>query len=248
MKKVTKPKITFVMPVRNCVAFVSQTLRSLINQSLKDIEVICFDDASTDGTYDILKFYESQDDRIKTYQITKWAGGAWCRNEGNTCAEADIICVADAGDIYHTNKAKITYDYFRKHKDVDLLYHSVNVSNVQRNKQESQIALDYDFMKYPRGICHPTVAYKKEVVLRHPYRTDSLHTDQYEALFIALKLAGYKFAHIDNILLTKIDLSHLNTSRDMVAASKQKIKLYEEFGIPVENWLRRRANESDISE
>jgi hypothetical protein len=75
------------------------------------------------------------------------------------------------------------------------------------------------------------VAYKKEVALKHPYRTGCLHTDQYEALFIELVLAGCKFRFINNVLLIKVDLSHLNTSRDIEEARKQKQKIYEEFGI-----------------
>jgi len=230
------------MPVRNCGAFIAQTFKSLIGQSLKDIEIICFDDCSTDGTYDLMKFYEAKDERIRVFQTTKWLGAAWCRNEGNKTAEADIICVTDAGDIYHKNKAKITYNHFNKHPDTDVLYHSVNNVDIQGRPQRTQMAFDYNYKDYPRGISHPTVAYKKEIILKHPYRTNCKHTDQYETLFIELFKEGYKFVPIMNVLLIKVDLSHLNTFRDIREASKQKVKNYEEFDVPVPDWLRERAN------
>lgn len=219
------------MPIRNCCAFVGQTLKSLSNQTLKDIEIICFDDASTDGTLEVLEFFEGKDRRFRVFQTTQWLGGAWCRNEGNKYATSDIICVTDAGDIYHQNKAEIVYKYFKKHPQTDLLYHSVNIVDLQGRPIQSQMAFPYDYKNFPRGISHPTVAYKKEIVLKHHYRTTSRHTDQYEALFIELFLAGYKFSFIDNILLTKVDLSHLNTFRDINEARKVKAGIYEEFGI-----------------
>jgi len=124
----------------------------------------------------------------------------------------------------------------------------VNNVDIQGRPQRTQLAYPYDYKKYPRSISHPTVSYKKELILKHPYRTNCLHTDQYEVSFIELFRDGYKFVPIDNILLTKYDLSHLDTFRDIKEASKQKVKNYEEFGIPVEDWLRERANESYIPE
>jgi glycosyltransferase involved in cell wall biosynthesis len=226
-----KTKISFVLPARNCGVFIAQTFKSLENQTLKDIEIICFDDCSTDSTLELMKFYEYRDHRFRVFNTTEWMGGAWCRNEGNKCAESDIICVTDAGDIYHSSKAEIVYKYFKKHPKTDLLYHSVNLVDSQGRPIHTQLAFPYDYKNYPRGISHPTVAYRKEIVLKNKYRTDCKHTDQYEALFIELFLAGYKFSYIDNILLTKVDLSHLNTFRDINEARKQKVKIYKEFGI-----------------
>jgi hypothetical protein len=107
----------------------------------------------------------------------------------------------------------------------------VNVVDTQGRPIQTYLAFPYDYKNFPRGISHPTVAYKKEVVIPHSYRTTCLHTDQYEALFIEMFLEGHKFDFIDNILLTKMDLSHLNTFRDINEAKKQKAKIYEEFGI-----------------
>jgi glycosyltransferase involved in cell wall biosynthesis len=236
-----KPKISFVMPVKNCGSFIAQTFKSLIGQSLKDIEIIAVDDFSTDSTFEVMEYFKNKDNRIRLFKTTEWMGAGWCRNEGNKYSLADIICVTDAGDIYHKNKAKITYNYFKKHPDTDILYHSVNNVDIQGRPQRTQMAFNYDYKNYPRGISHPTVAYKKEIILKHPYRTDCKHTDQYEALFIELFKEGYKFVPIMNVLMRKVDLSHLDTFRDIKEATKQKIRIYKEFNVSIDDTFWKRA-------
>ena len=60
-----QPKVSVVVPVYNVEQYLRQCLDSLINQTLKDIEIICVNDGSTDGSLDILKEYAEKDGRIK---------------------------------------------------------------------------------------------------------------------------------------------------------------------------------------
>lgn len=235
-----KPFVSFVMPVRNCSAFLAETIRSLLKQTLKNIEIIIFDDCSTDSSWDIIKYYRDKDKRIRAYEVSQHKGAAFCRNEGNRYAQADIICVTDAGDLYRREKAKVVHEYFKKH-DIDIFYHSVLNLDQFRRPHRVQMALPPNFKEYPRGISHPTVAYRKEVILKYPYREGNIHTDQYEVMLIQLYRAGYKFGYTRKILLDKVDLSHSPSFRDIKEASKQKIKNYKEFGIPVSDWLKDRA-------
>ena len=59
------PKVTIIMPSLNVVNFISECIESVINQTLSDIEILCIDAGSTDGTLEILRDYESKDNRIK---------------------------------------------------------------------------------------------------------------------------------------------------------------------------------------
>ena len=51
-------KISVVIPVYNIEDYLSECLDSIVNQSLEDIEIICVNDGSTDGSLDILKEYD----------------------------------------------------------------------------------------------------------------------------------------------------------------------------------------------
>ena len=61
-------KVSVVMPVYNVEKYIEECLDSLINQTLKEIEIICVDDGSTDGTLKLLYKYEEADSRVKIIQ------------------------------------------------------------------------------------------------------------------------------------------------------------------------------------
>ena len=60
-----KPLVSIVVPVYNVENFLRECLDSVVNQTLKDIEIICVDDGSTDSSLNILKEYASKDSRFK---------------------------------------------------------------------------------------------------------------------------------------------------------------------------------------
>lgn len=58
------PKVSVVIPVYNTEAYVEQTLRSIMGQTLRDIELIVINDGSTDGSLSVLERIATGDDRI----------------------------------------------------------------------------------------------------------------------------------------------------------------------------------------
>lgn len=71
------PKVSVILPVYNVEKYLKQCMDSIVNQTLKDIEIICVDDGSTDASLSILKEYEKEDDRVKVIcQQNAGAGAA----------------------------------------------------------------------------------------------------------------------------------------------------------------------------
>ena len=75
------PKISIIIPVFNSENLLNKCLDSVKNQSLHDIEVICIDDGSEDNSYEILKKYESEDNRFKIFRQENYGAG-FARNNG----------------------------------------------------------------------------------------------------------------------------------------------------------------------
>ena len=72
---------------------------SLLNQTLKDIEIICIDDGSTDNSLSILRRYEEMDSRVRVYtQNNKGAGAA--RNKGIELARGEYFSFLDSDDFF----------------------------------------------------------------------------------------------------------------------------------------------------
>ncbi len=91
------PKVSIILPVYNVEKYLDQCFQSLLNQTLKDIEIIAVDDGSSDNSYNILKKYEALDSRIKIFsQENKYAGIA--RNLGLDNAKGEYIGFVDPDD------------------------------------------------------------------------------------------------------------------------------------------------------
>lgn len=69
------PKVSIIMPTLNVKPYIKQCIESVVNQTLKDIEIIIVDAGSTDGTLEILKEYESKDSRITLLHSDKKSYG-----------------------------------------------------------------------------------------------------------------------------------------------------------------------------
>ena len=83
------PKISLIVPVFNVEKYVSKCLDSLVAQTLKDIEIICVDDCSTDNSLQIIEKYASKDSRIKIvkHEVNKGLGQARNTGLGYSCGE-----------------------------------------------------------------------------------------------------------------------------------------------------------------
>ncbi len=89
--------VSVIIPVYNAALFLEQCLNSVINQTLKDIEIICVDDGSTDNSVEIVERYMKVDNRIKLFkQSNKGAGAA--RNYGLKFAKGKYVHFLDSDD------------------------------------------------------------------------------------------------------------------------------------------------------
>lgn len=94
----TNPVVSLVIPVYNSEKTVGKCLDSLINQTYRNIEIICVNDCSKDNSLKVLQSYAEKDDRIVIINHTenKNAGGA--RNSGIHAAQGEYICFVDNDD------------------------------------------------------------------------------------------------------------------------------------------------------
>lgn len=113
-----KPKVSVILPIYNVGKYLRQSLDSLINQTLKEIEIICVNDGSVDDSYDILEEYQAKDSRIKViHKENKGTGAA--RNDGLRLAAGECIGFVDPDDWVKPNMFERLYNLI-KEKDLDI--------------------------------------------------------------------------------------------------------------------------------
>ncbi len=104
------PKISVILPVYNVEKYIRQCLDSLINQTFKDLEIICVDDNSEDNSLNIIKEYAQRDNRFIIIEKHARGGVGEARNTGLLRASGEYISFIDPDDWIELN----TYEEISK--------------------------------------------------------------------------------------------------------------------------------------
>ncbi len=110
-------KVSIILPVYNSEKFIERTLNSLINQTYKNIEILCINDGSSDNSLNILKEYSKKDSRIKVFTQEN-SGPARARNKGLENFTGEFLMFCDSDDCYETDMVEIMVKSL-KENDVD---------------------------------------------------------------------------------------------------------------------------------
>ena len=118
-------KISFIIPVYNVEKYLSQCLDSVINQTYKNLEIICVDDCSTDNSRQILQEYAKKDDRIKLVfnEVNSKLGVA--RNNGYKIATGDYIHFLDSDDWMELDAYEKLFKVLVKSMPIDIIHFCV---------------------------------------------------------------------------------------------------------------------------
>lgn len=108
------PKISIVVPIYNVEKYLKQCLDSILNQTFKDIEIICVNDGSTDGSVQILDEYKAKDKRIIVIDKENSGYGA-SMNMGLDAASGEYIGIVESDDFIKPNMYEELYKLIQKH-------------------------------------------------------------------------------------------------------------------------------------
>ena len=121
-----KPLISVVIPVYNEAGRIARCVKSMQDQTYRNLEIIVVDDGSTDRSYEIAKEIEKTDSRVKVYRNpkvparTNWRGydinaGYSARNYGFKIARGEWITTQDADDTSLLNRIEVQYELAKKY-------------------------------------------------------------------------------------------------------------------------------------
>lgn len=131
------PKVTFIVPIYNTEKYLKQCLDSILSQTLKEIEVICIDDASTDDSAVIIRKYSENDDRVKCVFLKESRSALVARKIGVELAKGEYILFVDSDDYIEKNTCNDLYNKISELK-VEILQFNSIIENCA-NASESRI-------------------------------------------------------------------------------------------------------------
>lgn len=115
------PKISIIVPVYNVERTLRYCLDSLVSQTLKEIEIICVNDGSTDSSNDILEEYAKKDSRVIPISLNKNSGITVARKEAASHSKGKYIMICDSDDAYLPNACETVWREMEK-DPVDVLH------------------------------------------------------------------------------------------------------------------------------
>lgn len=167
-----KAQISVILPFYNVSKYLGESIKSIINQSFKDFELILINDGSTDNSLQIAESFANRDKRI-TILNQKNKGMAGALNNGINVANTDIIARMDGDDICHCNRLKeqfhlikqmpsnsIVSSLVRPFSDAPIPEGSIRYFKWLNSKHSHIQILEGLFKESP--LIHPSVMFTKE--------------------------------------------------------------------------------------
>ncbi|WP_231490652.1 glycosyltransferase family 2 protein [Pedobacter sp. Leaf170] len=170
------PKLTIITIVYNNVRDVERTIKSVINQTFKDIEYIIIDGASNDGTLEVIERYRSQTAKIVS---EKDKGIYDAMNKGLALATGDYVLFMNSGDeIYDEHTVE---DIFDTANGADIYYgetemYNDNWESLGRRRHEAPEHFNWQSFKYGMSISHQAIYIRRSIItpydLQYKYSSD----------------------------------------------------------------------------
>lgn len=108
-----KPHVSVIMPLYNSSSFMEESIRSVLDQTYTDFELILVDDCSTDDTLAMARALAEEDSRIRTIAREQNGGACAARNAGIAAAQGRYIAFLDSDDLWKETKLEIQLGQMR---------------------------------------------------------------------------------------------------------------------------------------
>ena len=149
------PRISVVLPVHNGLPFLDQSISSILEQTFMDFELVILNDASTDGSEEVLREWQKRDDRIRLHQSSRKLGLVGSSNLVIEKAHAAVIARMDADDVSHRDRLRRQWDVLQTRGDVvavGTLCEGIDASGrVVRPRDRWRIVRKSRYVPFPHG-------------------------------------------------------------------------------------------------
>lgn len=267
-----QPKVSVIIPIYNVEKYLEEAIESVINQTLKEIEIILINDGSTDNSLVIAEEYKNKDKRIKIFnQVNQ--GQSIARNKGIEESNGKYIYFMDSDDYIELNTLEKCYNLCEEHS-IELVYFEaesfpdesfngkINFKAYLKSGkiEEKQKIRGIDFVKkcISKNIYTvPPYLYftKKEVIDNLRFFPRIYHEDDLFTTLLLLKIKNmifisekfYKRRYRKNSTMTqKVSLKHIE-SRFIIIQELKKILLEESKYEEIIKWLLKNEINNLIS-
>ena len=214
------PFYSVVIPTFNQAKYLNKAMRSVLNQTYKDFEVIIVDNYSTDETQKIIKKFKSK--KVKTIKFQNKGIIGASRNAAIKISKGKWIAFLDSDDMWHPNKLKIIFDEIKKNKNIKVFCSNEILENMNNKKKKIWFCGPYTNHFYENllnnGNCIATSAsvVNKDILEKEKIffnEKKKFVTAEDFDFFLNIARKRYKFKFLDKILGKRLVHSNSMSSR-----------------------------------
>ena len=114
MEILVQDKVSIITPAYNAERFIEETIKSVLNQTYENLEMIIVDDCSNDNTESIVRKYMEIDNRIIYKKLSGNSGAAVVRNEAMNIASGRYIAFLDSDDLWDKDKLELQIAFMKE--------------------------------------------------------------------------------------------------------------------------------------
>lgn len=227
------PAISVILPVHNRADVLARAIQSVLDQSLRDFELIVVDDGSTDASASVPRSFA--DTRIRIIELGSNRGGNAARNAGVRAATAPLIAFLDSDDTYLPEKLERVVAEFEGQPKLDLLVDSfvkIQPSGARVERKNRVIADRETFRKalFQRQLwkATPSITVKRDIILRVMFDETLRRLQDFDFLIRVSKFANC--ASTDQLLWVKYwDAGAISAEDNMIPANIELVRRHPEY-------------------
>lgn len=173
------------MPVYNCGKYVSQAIKSILQQTFRDFEFIIIDDGSTDNTEEVVKSF---DDKRIIYKKTKNKGTAAALNYGLKQCRYEWVARIDADDLNVPARFEKQVKFLEENPGYDVIsgwsvYFRSPAKILFMLREPVEHTDIYDYLDLHNPLNQSSLMFRKKLILEEPYNESFSHNEDFELLY-----------------------------------------------------------------
>ena len=216
------PVVSVIMPAYNAEKYIEEAIKSVLNQTFSELELLVLDDCSTDGTFKLVSGIANKDSRIQLHKNEKNMGVARTRNKGIDLARGKYIAFLDSDDIWHNEKImkQIT---LAENSESCIVYSSYALIDEEGNHKNADYIVpeqtDYEAMLCENVIGCSTVLLPKHIADNYRFMVDYYHEDY--VYWMQVLRDGYKARGLQEVLVDYRVMNHSRSGNKVKSACKR---------------------------
>lgn len=249
------PRFSVVLPTYNRKRDMKRAMRSIIDQTFEDWELIVIDDGSTDNTAQ--EVHDIAHPKIKFHRLEHQNNISKVRNFGNSQATGEIIVVQDSDDVSLPDRLELIDKCFRDNPNADVVYHGMYMTVPSWYYSFSRLvrpAAPFDRERIKREQYIPgQIAYTKKVWEEVKYNEEIPLCDDYMFL-LELAFQGKEFVSLDrNIYEYFYSTDSVNINGEIDGRRKEDVEtilriLKEKYGVEMHALMTKQVGDEILKQ